>query len=101
MEIKKNPKANLETRRVMFLQIGLIVALLVSLLAFEWKSYEKSGSDLGSMEMSLEDEDIIPITQREIKPPPPTAIKTVSKWFFCRKSSVPTVPCPATTCKSL
>ena len=55
----------------MFLQIGLIVALLVSLLAFEWKSYEKSGSDLGSMEMSLEDEDIIPITQREIKPPPP------------------------------
>ena len=71
MEIKKNPKANLETRRVMFLQIGLIVALLVSLLAFEWKSYEKSGSDLGSMEMSLEDEDIIPITQREIKPPPP------------------------------
>ena len=55
----------------MFLQIGLVVALLVSLLAFEWKSYEKSGSDLGSMEMSLEDEDIIPITQREIKPPPP------------------------------
>ncbi len=71
MEIKKNPKANLETKRGMFVQIGLIVAISASLIAFEWKSYEKSSSDLGTMEMSLEDEEIIPITQREIKPPPP------------------------------
>jgi len=71
METKKNPKANLETKRGMFVQIGLIVAISASLIAFEWKSYEKSASDLGTMEMSLEDEEIIPITQREIKPPPP------------------------------
>ena len=71
MEIKKNPKANLETKRGMFIQIGLIVAISVSLVAFEWKSYEKSASDLGTMELALEDEEMIPITQREIKPPPP------------------------------
>ena len=71
MQTKKNPKANLETRRGMFIQIGLIIAISVSLLAFEWKSYEKSASDLGTMELSLEDEEIIPVTQRQVKPPPP------------------------------
>ena len=71
MEIKKNPKANLETKRGMFIQIGLVLAISVSLLAFEWKSYEKSAADLGTMELSLEDEEMIPITQRDLKPPPP------------------------------
>ncbi|MDA9017793.1 MAG: energy transducer TonB [Flavobacteriales bacterium] len=71
METKKNPKANLETKRGLFVQIGLVFAISISLLAFEWKSYDNSTSDLGSMELSLEDEEIIPVTQREIKPPPP------------------------------
>ncbi|MDG1849722.1 MAG: energy transducer TonB [Flavobacteriales bacterium] len=71
MEIKKNPKSNLETKRGMFVQIGLIIAITASLIAFEWKSYEKSSTDLGTMELSLEDEEMIPVTQREIKPPPP------------------------------
>ena len=71
MQTKKNPKANLETKRGMFIQIGLIFAISASLLAFEWKSYEKSASDLGTMELALEDEEIIPVTTREIKPPPP------------------------------
>ena len=68
METKKNPKANLETKRGLFVQIGLVFAISISLLAFEWKSYDNSTSDLGSMELSLEDEEIIPVTQREIKP---------------------------------
>ena len=71
MEIKKSSKANLESKRGLFVQIGLVFALSASLLAFEWKSYEKSASDLGTMELSIDDEEMIPITQREIKPPPP------------------------------
>ncbi len=71
MEIKKSSKANLESKRGLFTQIGLVFALSASLLAFEWKSYEKSASDLGTMELSIDDEEMIPITQREIKPPPP------------------------------
>ena len=71
MEIKKNPKANIETKRSMFIQIGLVFAISGSLIALEWKSYENSASDLGKMAFTLEDEEIIPITQREIKPPPP------------------------------
>jgi protein TonB len=71
MEIKKSSKANLESKRGLFVQIGLVIALSASLLAFEWKSYDKSASDLGTMELSIDDEEMIPITQREIKPPPP------------------------------
>ncbi|MDB2621929.1 energy transducer TonB [Flavobacteriales bacterium] len=71
MEIKKNPKSNLETKRGMFVQIGLIIAITASLIAFEWKSYEKSATDLGTMELAFDDEEMIPATQRELKPPPP------------------------------
>ena len=71
MEVKKNPKSNLENKRVLFVQIGLVVAISISLIAFEWKSYEKSSSDLGTMELSFEDDEMIPVTQREVKPPPP------------------------------
>jgi len=71
MKIKKNPKSNLDTKRGMFVQIGLVIAMTIALIAFEWKSYEDSASDLGTMELALEDEEMIPITQREIKPPPP------------------------------
>lgn len=38
METKKSNRADLETKRSIFFQIGLIVALGLSLAAFEWKS---------------------------------------------------------------
>jgi len=71
MQAKKNPEADLEHKRGLFLQIGLVFAISASLLAFEWKSYEKSASDLGTMQLTDLEEEIIPVTQREIKPPPP------------------------------
>jgi len=41
MEPKKNPKKDLNRQRTLFLQIGLVFALAVVFLAFEWKTYEK------------------------------------------------------------
>ncbi len=38
MKTKKSKKANLENYRTLFFQIGLILALSVILVAFEWKS---------------------------------------------------------------
>ncbi len=70
MEPKKSPKADLENYRGMFLQAGLVVALIVSIVAIEWKTYDQSISDLGELEVELDDE-IIPITQRQQAPPPP------------------------------
>jgi protein TonB len=71
MEPKKNPEVNLESKRGLFLQIGLVIALLVVLGAFEYKSYEKSAYNLGQLNLDDLEEEIIPITKQELKPPPP------------------------------
>ncbi|MBZ0242672.1 MAG: TonB family protein [Bacteroidales bacterium] len=78
MEIKKTSKADLENKKLLFRQIGLIIALAVVFLAFEYKNYDKRTLDL--MERSVEDmtEEIIPITEQKVKPPPPPPPKQVT-----------------------
>lgn len=71
MEIKKNPEVDLEKKRSLFLLAGYVVALAVVLTAFEWKTFDKSASDLGKLVIDDLEEEIIPITEQEIKPPPP------------------------------
>jgi len=72
MELKKSEKANLETKRNTFLLLGLVIALGVTLLAFEWTSKQGKAESLGSLTAMEVEEEIIPITrEQEIKPPPP------------------------------
>ena len=71
MEPKKNPEVDLERKKGLFLQIGLIIALLVVLGAFEYKTYEKIAYNLGALNLDDLEEEIIPITKQEVKPPPP------------------------------
>jgi periplasmic protein TonB len=71
METKKTPKADLENKKRIFLQIGLAVALLAVLVAFEWKQYERPEFDLGTLDMEIIEEEDIPITRQEQPPPPP------------------------------
>ena len=71
MDPKKNPEVNLERKRGLFLQIGLVIALLVVLVAFEYKTYEKIAYNLGALNLDDLEEEIIPITKQEVKPPPP------------------------------
>jgi protein TonB len=71
MEPKKNPEVNLERKKGLFLQIGLVIALLVVLGAFEYKTYEKIAYNLGALSLDDLEEEIIPITKQEVKPPPP------------------------------
>ena len=72
MELKKSKKADLEGKRGIFLQIGLVIVLAITLFAFEWSSKPNMDSTLGELaDMDLEEE-IIPITrQQDVKPPPP------------------------------
>ena len=77
MEIKKNPKSNLENFSKIFMQIGLVLALFVTYAAIEQKTYDKTYGDLGVVNMSAEMEEEVPITERiePVKPktpPPPT-----------------------------
>ncbi len=72
MEVKKSPKADLENKKSVFMQIGLVVVLALVLIAFEWTT---SDVDVSQFEMADEleaEEEIMPITrQEEVKPPPP------------------------------
>ena len=55
----------------MFFQIGLAVTLIAIFISFEWKSYDKSNYNLGDLNLDDMEEEIIPITRQEVKPPPP------------------------------
>lgn len=74
MEIKKSPNADLKNRKLLFIEIGFVVALLITLGAFEWTSKEKKEAALTAENTELVEEEIIPITQ-DTPPPPPEAPK--------------------------
>jgi len=72
MESKKSPKADLENKKNVFFMLGLVVALGVTLLAFEWTTKPTKAEDLGQIQTQEVEEEIIPITrEQEVKPPPP------------------------------
>jgi len=71
MKPKKNPNIDLEKKRGLFIQIGLAVALLIVLGAFEYRSYERGASSLGDFNLEADWEEEIENTFREEKPPPP------------------------------
>lgn len=70
MEIKKSQKADLENKKLLFKEIGLIFALLVILAAFEWSTSENSVSILADETTVEIEEEQIPITQEEQMPEP-------------------------------
>lgn len=78
MELKKSPKADLENVRNIFLMLGLVVALGIVLVAFEWTSKPATASSLGQVQAQQVEEEFIPVTrQEEIKTPPPPAVKSI------------------------
>lgn len=72
MEVKKSKKADLERKRSLFFQIGLIITLGSILVAFEWTSMDAASDALAWVDEEVVEEEVPPITrQEEIKPPPP------------------------------
>ncbi len=69
---KKTEKADLERSKGIFFQLGLVIVLAVTLIAFEWTSRPQVFSSMGTVSDLGLTEEITPITrQQEIKPPPP------------------------------
>jgi protein TonB len=67
MKAKKNSGADLESKRPIFMEAGLIIALALSLLAFNWKSFDKIAlPDYSRMSEDIPEE-MVQITQQ--KPP--------------------------------
>lgn len=71
MEIKKNPKADLEKRKITFILIGLTTIMAALFLAFEWSSSDVVKFDNNGVSEGLFEEEIIPPTVQETTPPPP------------------------------
>lgn len=77
MELKKNEKANLEKKKTLFLQVGLIIALIVCLAAMEWTSGQKKDSVFAGMTEEAIEEEQIPVTEEtppEEMPPPEVTV---------------------------
>lgn len=71
MEVKKSEKASLENKRLLFTEIGFVIALIAIYFAFNWSSTEKEVATLEAEVANVEVEDMVPITQET--PPPPEA----------------------------
>ena len=70
MESKISPKADLQKKNLMFLEIGLVVALGICLLAFEWSSSDKVETiDLAAQTVAVEEEEIINTQEQQEIPP--------------------------------
>lgn len=72
MEIKKNPRKQLENFSKIFFQIGIALSLFIIYTLVEHKSYESEySSNLGDLTMVDELQEDIPIVKiQEVKPPP-------------------------------
>lgn len=71
MEAKKNPEADLERTRGLFLNIGFIISLLVVIGAFKYHTREIALQDLGEVRDDFEEMQDIPLTEQPPPPPPP------------------------------
>jgi len=71
MEPKKNPKADVGRRSMLFFQLGMVVMLFLAWQAIEWKTYDKSDTDYGKLDLGDELIEEVPITQQLTPPPPP------------------------------
>lgn len=76
---KKTPKADLENKRGLFLEIGLVVVLALVLLGFEWKTYDKQKVEIFQRQATDIPEEMVEITKQETPPPqaPPPPQVTV------------------------
>jgi protein TonB len=83
MEIKKNPKQQLENYSKIFLQIGLVLTLFITYSLIEHKTYERNDlKSLGQATMIDDMKEDIPIIEiQEVKPPaqntPPPVVEQI------------------------
>ena len=79
MQPKKSEKADLEKRRGLYIEIGLVVVLVATLLAFNVKSYDNEKIVVEQRTAADEiEEQIIQTQQEELPPPPPPEPEVVT-----------------------
>lgn len=75
MEIKKSPKADLESKKSTWLLIGYVIVLAFLFVSFEWTKRDIKIDTSQALTDLVFEEEIIPITEQpeQVAPPPPEA----------------------------
>ena len=75
MEIKKSPKADLESKKSTWLLVGYVIVLAFMFVAFEWTKRDIKIDTSQAITDVFFEEEIIPITEQpeQVTPPPPEA----------------------------
>jgi protein TonB len=89
METKKSTTADLERKKIVFTQFGIVFALLITLGAFEYKSYDKRTINFDQRVEEVIQEEIIPITEQKQKPiVPPEAPKQTTVLMIVENDEI-------------
>lgn len=78
MELKKSPKANLENKKLLFLEIGLIVSLGITLFAFNYTTKDVNTNTLEDNQVADEVEEVMITHELDTPPPPPVEVPEIS-----------------------
>jgi len=82
MEVKKNENVNIEKRKPIFFQLGLVIVLALCLIAFEWTSGSRDDNPFDTGGDEVIEEELIPITEmEEIQPEVPPEVPKVAEIF--------------------
>lgn len=77
MKLRKNPEVDLNKQRPMFVALGLVIALSLGLLAFEYRTFAEVVTQMVSMTINEEIEETVMAVQPQAPPPPPPPPPTV------------------------
>ncbi len=78
MELKKSPKANLENKKLLFVEIGLILSLGITYFAFNVTSSDVNKSTLEDNQKADEVEEVMITQTLETPPPPPVEVPEIA-----------------------
>ena len=76
MELKKSPKADLEKKKGLFLEIGLIISILLVIGVFSYSQAEKN-IEIPEPEVPIVETEIVEVTRQEDRPPITVSTKPV------------------------
>ena len=77
MKPLKTSRADLENKKFLFTEIGLIIALIIVLVGFKWKSPDRNNGNIETRDFVEIQEEMVPITEQKVKPLPPPPSNTV------------------------
>ena len=78
MELKKYPKVDAENKKLLFLEIGLVISLGVTLLAFNWTTTDVNKDTLTDNAVAAEVEEVMITEPLDTPPPPPVEVPQIA-----------------------